>query len=134
MEVNAKELIIVAGPNGAGKTTLAEKLAFERSALFLAADKIAAELSPNDPAAARIEAASQFVTQLKSELGRVDTLVVESTLSGKTFRHPDLLILDNQAPRVADFVDRTYQLEVEAAGTGGVACDSRTLVLRALAE
>ena len=88
MEVNAKELIIVAGPNGAGKSTLAEKLASERSALFLAADKIATELSPDDPAAARIAAASEFVTQFKSQLGHVDILVVESTLSGRTFpRH-----------------------------------------------
>ena len=53
----------------------------------MAADKIAAEISPNDAAAARIEAAAQFVTQFKSQLGHVEILVVESTLSGKTFRH-----------------------------------------------
>jgi predicted ABC-type ATPase len=87
MDVNAKQLVVVGGPNGAGKTTFAEKYAALNDALYLAADKIASELSPESPESARIEAASQFVARFESALENVDSLVVESTLSGKTFRH-----------------------------------------------
>jgi predicted ABC-type ATPase len=85
--VRAKQLVVVGGPNGAGKTTFAERYASVHESLYLAADKIAFELSPNDPTSARIEAAAQFVTQFRTALDESDSLVVESTLSGKTFRH-----------------------------------------------
>ena len=50
-------VLIVGGPNGAGKTTLAEPYAEQKDRPYLAADRIASELNPEDPYAARVEAA-----------------------------------------------------------------------------
>ena len=45
-------------------------------------------------------------------------------------RHPDLLILDNDVPRVEDFAGRTLELVVEAVSDDGShACDRRTVTL-----
>lgn len=87
MEVDAKQLIIVGGPNGAGKTTFAEKYISENDALYLAADKIAFELSPANPLDVRIEAAAEFMRRFEKALNSVNAIVIESTLSGKTLRH-----------------------------------------------
>ena len=85
--MNPKQLIVVGGPNGAGKTTFAEKYSVMYDAVYLAADKIATEIAPDNPLSARIEAASRFVSQFNVALHEVSSLVVESTLAGKTFRH-----------------------------------------------
>ena len=85
--MSIKQLIVVGGPNGAGKTTLAERYSSLHGSLYLAADKIALELSPSDPTSVRIEAAAQFLSRFRTALDASDSLVVESTLSGKTFRH-----------------------------------------------
>lgn len=87
MDVKAKQLIVVGGPNGAGKTTFAEKYVALNDALYLAADKIAFELSPANPADARIEAAAEFIRRFDEALNSVDAIVIESTLSGKTLQH-----------------------------------------------
>ncbi len=55
-QVTAKELIIVGGPNGAGKTTIGLEYASLYGTLFLSTDAIAAEMSPDDPAAQRMAA------------------------------------------------------------------------------
>ena len=81
--MDVKQLIVVGGPNGAGKTTFAEKYVALNDALYLAADKIAFELSPTDPAAIRIEAAAEFMERFDDALSSVDSIVIESTLSGK---------------------------------------------------
>ena len=86
-QVTAKELIIVGGPNGAGKTTIGLEYASLHSTLFLSADAIAAEMSPDDPAAQRMAAGTQFIRKLDSALKGDTSLVVESTLSGRTLRH-----------------------------------------------
>lgn len=57
------------------------------NSLYLAADKIAAELNPDYPESVNIEAASEFIARLEVGLSNDDSLIVESTLSGKTFRH-----------------------------------------------
>ena len=49
-------VLIVGGPNGAGKTTLTEPYAEQKDRPYLAADRIASELNPEDPYAARVEA------------------------------------------------------------------------------
>lgn len=87
MDGNSKQLIVVGGPNGAGKTTFAEKYVKVNDALYLSADGIAFELSPDDPVAVRIEAAAGFVERLDNALSSVDAIVIESTLSGKTLVH-----------------------------------------------
>jgi predicted ABC-type ATPase len=47
-----RHLVIVGGPNGAGKTTFAQVYPYR----YLSADALAAELSPEQPSLARIEA------------------------------------------------------------------------------
>jgi hypothetical protein len=45
-------------------------------------------------------------------------------------RHPDLVVLDNDAPRVDDFAGRTLTLRAEARSRDGShACDARQVVL-----
>ncbi len=85
--MTTRELVVVGGPNGAGKTTLALKYASVRESSYLAADKIAAEILPADPSSVKVEAASRFVQLLDEALTTERCLIVESTLSGRTFRH-----------------------------------------------
>ena len=49
-------MYVVGGPNGAGKTTLSVKYTTEFNAIYIGADKIAFEISPNDPAKANVAA------------------------------------------------------------------------------
>lgn len=81
-----KDLVVVGGPNGSGKSTFAEKYASVRNFQFLGADKIAYELDPADPYSRRIEAGTLFVRRLDDALEGHDSLIVESTLAGKSLR------------------------------------------------
>lgn len=81
-----KHLYVVGGPNGAGKTTYAEASLLRHSCVYLGADQIAAQLSPDDPTAQRVAAGRQFLTSLKQCLAGSDDLLVETTLSGRSFR------------------------------------------------
>ena len=82
----ARDFIVVGGPNGSGKTTFAESYATIRNIPYLGADKIAYELDSHDPYSRRIEAGTQFVTRLNAALEGSDSLIVESTLAGKSLR------------------------------------------------
>lgn len=79
------ELLIVSGPNGSGKTTLAEEYAEKLGYPYLGADKIAARLAPEDPLSQRIEASRQFSGELREAISARKSVVVESTLSGRSF-------------------------------------------------
>ena len=46
-----------------------------------------------------------------------------------TIRNPDLVVLDGEAPRVADFAGRVVRLELEAVSADSYACDARTATL-----
>lgn len=81
------ELLVVAGPNGAGKTTLALDFAARSNVDYLGADAIAASLAPHDPSSARLEGGRRFIETLKEYVSRQESVIVETTLSGKTFRH-----------------------------------------------
>ena len=76
-------VLIVGGPNGAGKTTLAEPYAEQKDRPYLAADRIASELNPEDPYAARVEAGRQFLRRLNAFIEKRTSFVVESTLAGR---------------------------------------------------
>lgn len=69
MEDSSPEMLIVAGPNGAGKTTLAMSYAGARDAKYIGADKIAYDISPENPYAVRMKAGEEFIRQI-NELGR----------------------------------------------------------------
>jgi predicted ABC-type ATPase len=63
------ELIIVGGPNGAGKTTFAEAYITHHDCLYLSADAIAKQLSPNDPTRAQIKAGHVDIPAVWSTFG-----------------------------------------------------------------
>lgn len=82
-----KELIVVGGANGAGKTTFANEYVVGSGRAFLSADAIAEQMSPSDPARSRTAASREFLRQIRTAINGDDSLVVESTLSGRTFQH-----------------------------------------------
>ncbi|MEM1128072.1 MAG: AAA family ATPase [Bacteroidota bacterium] len=79
------EAIIIAGPNGAGKSTLAYEYLALHGFVYLSADLIAAEINPDQPAAARIEAGKRFLERLSRLIGERQSLIVETTLAGRGF-------------------------------------------------
>jgi predicted ABC-type ATPase len=81
----AHEAIIIAGPNGAGKSTLAYVIQEETNYPYLSADLIAAEMSPEDPAASRVAAGRRFAIEIAAFAERNESFIAETTLSGKVF-------------------------------------------------
>lgn len=81
-----KRLIVIAGPNGAGKTTFARDYLEEYPADFLSADDLAFKISPDQPELARIEAGRQFSKKLQEAFQSGKSVVVESTLSGRSMQ------------------------------------------------
>lgn len=85
--MDTPKLIVVGGPNGSGKSTFALKHSSTSGIRYVGADQIAAELSPNDPVAARIEASRQFIVGIRESIALRESLVIESTLAGKSLRN-----------------------------------------------
>jgi predicted ABC-type ATPase len=83
----APELIIVGGPNGSGKSTFAMKHSANSGLLYVGADQIAYQLSPEDPASARIEASRKFISTIRDAIKNRESLIIESTLAGKSLRN-----------------------------------------------
>jgi predicted ABC-type ATPase len=79
-----KRLIVIAGPNGAGKTTFARDYLQEYPADFLSADDLALKISPDHPESAKIEAGRLFSKKLQESFRSGKSVVIESTLSGKS--------------------------------------------------
>ena len=64
----ATALVLVGGSNGAGKTTFARLYARSEGLPYLGADDIALQLSPTDPARARVAAGREFSKRLGAAL------------------------------------------------------------------
>jgi predicted ABC-type ATPase len=80
--------VIVGGPNGAGKTTFAKSYLEDFTLTYLGADDLAAQIRPEAPEEAKIGAGKAFSRQLSSALEAGKSLMIESTLSGKSLlRH-----------------------------------------------
>ena len=81
-------LYVIAGPNGAGKTTFIKRFAPRELALldFINADEIARGLSPFVPERAQIEAGRLVLTRFRQFVADGRDFVLETTLSGKTYR------------------------------------------------
>jgi len=84
MKSQSKRLLVVGGPNGAGKTTLANAYLAKGCWLYLGADKIAAELRPENPESVAAAAGREFVERLEEALLDSGDLLIESTLSGRS--------------------------------------------------
>jgi predicted ABC-type ATPase len=80
------ELFIVGGPNGCGKTTVALQVLEATDLPFLSADSIAAELSPENPSSAAVAAGRLLSRRLAGALGKGESLILESTLSGLSLK------------------------------------------------
>lgn len=81
------QLLIVGGPNGSGKTTVAVQYAATEGIAYIGADAIAASLDPVDPTSARVEAGRRFMRSVGDTIASKRSCVVESTLSGRSFRN-----------------------------------------------
>jgi len=84
--MNAPHLIIVGGPNGCGKSTFATEHAKETGIRYVGADQIADQLDQDNPTSVKIEASRQFVSTIRQSIENRDSLVIESTLAGKSLR------------------------------------------------
>lgn len=78
---------IVAGPNGAGKTTFAMSYLHKivDCSIYINADEIAKEISPNDVSAGRLQAGRIFLKQLDEQIASRQDFAFETTLSGKVY-------------------------------------------------
>ena len=85
--MDTPNLIVVGGPNGSGKSTFALKHSDATGIRYVGADQIAAELSPDNPVSARIEASRQFIIRIRESIARRESLIIESTLAGKSLRN-----------------------------------------------
>lgn len=81
-------LYVIAGPNGAGKTTFIKRFAPRELALldFINADEIARGLSPFAPERAQMEAGRLVLTRFRQFVESRRDFVLETTLSGRTYR------------------------------------------------
>ena len=75
--------LVVGGPNGAGKSTFAREYLRQKDWRYLSADRIAAEINPDRPEDAKIQAGRAFVRQFDRSIEQREDIVVESTLAGK---------------------------------------------------
>jgi predicted ABC-type ATPase len=103
-----KQFIVVAGPNGSGKTTFAEEYLLHHECGYLSADSIAVGLSPAAPEKARIAAGRRFLTELDRQLRAEKSILVESTLSGRTFERFFV------AARQGEFISTVFMLFLDS--------------------
>lgn len=82
-------LYIIAGPNGAGKTTFVRDfLRYDFAVLdFLNADEMARGLSPLAPERAQLEAGRLMLQRVRRFISEGRNFGMETTLSGRTYRH-----------------------------------------------
>ena len=85
--MEAPNLVIFGGPNGSGKSTLALDHSKLTGLRYYGADQIACELCPDDPTSVRIEASRRFLASIQETITDRQSLVVESTLAGKSLRN-----------------------------------------------
>jgi predicted ABC-type ATPase len=81
------QLLVVAGPNGAGKTAFVKEYLESHPCPYVSADVIAEEMSPESVQDVRLKAGRAFLRSVSSQIREAATFVVESTLSGLTFRN-----------------------------------------------
>ncbi|MBD3334613.1 MAG: AAA family ATPase [Candidatus Eisenbacteria bacterium] len=79
-------IIVVAGPNGSGKTTFAREFLQSYAYPYLSADEIAEAMDDRSIEDARMHAGRIFIEQLSERLNEKRSFLVESTLSGLSFK------------------------------------------------
>ena len=81
-----KRAIIVAGPNGSGKTMFAREYLKEYDFKYISADEIADRMSPENLREVAVQAGKQYFKDLDESINKGESFLVESTLSGLSFR------------------------------------------------
>ena len=81
-----RRAVVVAGPNGVGKTTFAHEYIDTHSLSYISADVIAEGMAPRSIDEVRLQAGRQFFKEVASQIEGGGSFVVESTLSGLTFK------------------------------------------------
>ena len=96
-------IIVIAGPNGAGKSTFAAEYLRREGAgrPFVNGDDIAANLNPQDPAAAAQEAGRIALRQIEAYVASGTDFAVETTLSGRAY-----------ARRIRHWQERGYRVAI----------------------
>lgn len=86
MTTKPPHLIVVGGPNGSGKTTITRELQQIHGLPYFGADDIAEELAPGDweRVRVRVPAGRLWGQRVRACIGQGGSLLVESTLSGRT--------------------------------------------------
>lgn len=79
------ELIVVGGPNGAGKSTFIREFLKRKTYRYLCADEAAFELCPEAPETVAVAAGRLFLRQMEETRQEGVDVIIESTLSGKSF-------------------------------------------------
>ena len=80
-----KNFFILAGANGVGKTSLSVEILKEyTNSKFLNADEIAKSINPDDIASVRIFAGKKLLNNLDLLMSKKETIILESTVSGKS--------------------------------------------------
>lgn len=79
-----KRLLVVGGPNGSGKTTFVKQFLNVHGDEYLGADSIAVELNPASPESIPMEAGREFLRRLIDRIEGDKSVIVESTLAGKS--------------------------------------------------
>jgi len=82
-----KHAVIIAGPNGVGKTTFAKEYCREHKLKYISADMIAERLNPENLQKVAIKAGRLFFKEIYECIEKGNSFVVESTLSGISFKN-----------------------------------------------
>jgi len=77
--------IVVGGPNGAGKSTFVKGFLREEPLPYVCADEFAKGLNSANPESVALEAGKQFLLDIRHRIKEGQSMIVESTLSGRTF-------------------------------------------------
>ena len=94
------QALVVAGPNGSGKTTFVREYLEQYPYPYISADVIAEGLSESIEEV-RIEASKRFLSRITEQIDKGESFVVESTLSGLTFKR-----------KIQQFKERGYEVSI----------------------
>ncbi len=111
MQLQNKKLTIIAGPNGSGKTTFVQYIYPEivSAGLFLNADNFAREMNPDNVSKVALAAGKRFLRELDARIQSNYSVIIETTLSGKT------LLKKIQSAKTNGFVVRLMFLWISTA-------------------
>lgn len=96
------DFLLVGGPNGAGKSTFIREYLKRKPYRYLCADEAAFELNPEHPESVAAAAGRLFLQRIEEARKEKIDVIVESTLSGKSFlRRAERFVEDGYRVHVA---------------------------------